>query len=33
MAIAATVFGAAWIGLGLGHLLLVRELDVYGRLA
>jgi phosphatidate cytidylyltransferase len=33
VAIAATVFGAAWIGLGLGHLLLVRELDVYGRLA
>jgi phosphatidate cytidylyltransferase len=33
VAVAATVFGAAWIGLGLGHLLLVRELDVYGRLA
>jgi phosphatidate cytidylyltransferase len=33
VAIAATVFGAAWIGLGLGHLLLVRELDTYGRLA
>jgi phosphatidate cytidylyltransferase len=33
VAIAATVFGAAWIGLGLGHLLLVRELDIYGRLA
>jgi len=33
VAIAATVLGAAWIGLGLGHLLLVRELDVYGRLA
>ena len=32
VAIAATVFGAAWIGLGLGHLLLVRELDTYGRL-
>ena len=33
VAIAATVLGAAWIGLGLGHLLLVRELDIYGRLA
>jgi phosphatidate cytidylyltransferase len=33
VAIAATVLGAAWIGLGLGHLLLVRELDLYGRLA
>ena len=33
VAIAATVLGAAWIGLGLGHLLLVRELDAYGRLA
>ena len=33
VAVAATVFGAAWIGLGLGHLLLVRELDTYGRLA
>jgi phosphatidate cytidylyltransferase len=33
VAIAATVFGTAWIGLGLGHLLLVRELDTYGRLA
>ena len=28
----AEVSGAAWIGLGLGHLLLVRELDTYGRL-
>jgi phosphatidate cytidylyltransferase len=33
VAIATTVFGAAWVGLGLAHLLLVRELDVYGRLA
>jgi phosphatidate cytidylyltransferase len=33
VAIAATVFGAAWIGLGLGHILLIRELDTYGRLA
>ena len=27
VAIATTVFGAAWIGLGLGHLILLRELD------
>jgi phosphatidate cytidylyltransferase len=33
VAIAATVFGAAWVGLGLGHLVLVREFDLYGRLA
>jgi phosphatidate cytidylyltransferase len=33
VAIAATVFAAAWIGLGLGHILLIRELDTYGRLA
>lgn len=33
VAIAATILGAAWIGLGLGHLLLIRELDTYGRLA
>jgi phosphatidate cytidylyltransferase len=33
VAIATTILGAAWIGLGLGHLLLVRELDTYGRLA
>jgi phosphatidate cytidylyltransferase len=33
VAIAATVFGAAWVGLGLAHLVLVRELDTYGRLA
>lgn len=33
VAIAATVFGAAWIGLGLGHILLIRELDTYGRLS
>jgi phosphatidate cytidylyltransferase len=33
VAIAATVFGAAWIGLGLGHILLIREIDTYGRLA
>ena len=27
VAIAATVLGAAWIGLGLGHLLLIRGLE------
>ncbi len=27
---AATVFGAAWIGLGLGHLILLREIDPNG---
>jgi phosphatidate cytidylyltransferase len=33
VAIAATVLGAAWIGLGLGSLLLIRDLETYGRLA
>ncbi|CAN5758735.1 phosphatidate cytidylyltransferase [soil metagenome] len=28
-----TVLGAAWIGLGLGHLLLLRDLPEHGRLA
>ena len=32
-AISATVFGAAWIGLGLGFLLLLRGLTDHGRLA
>jgi phosphatidate cytidylyltransferase len=27
------VFGTAWIGLGLGHVLLVRDLPEHGRLA
>jgi phosphatidate cytidylyltransferase len=27
VAVATTVLGAAWIGLGLGHLVLVRDLD------
>jgi phosphatidate cytidylyltransferase len=31
--IGATVLGAAWIGLGLSFLLLVRELPEHGRLA
>jgi phosphatidate cytidylyltransferase len=33
VAIATTVLGAGWIGLGLGHLLLVRDFDPNGRLA
>jgi phosphatidate cytidylyltransferase len=33
VAIAATVFAAGWIGLGLGHLILIRALDPAGRLA
>lgn len=32
VAIAATVLGATWIGFGLGHLLLLREIHVHGRL-
>lgn len=32
VAIGSTVLGAAWIGFGLGHLLLIRDLD-QGRLA
>ena len=31
--IAATILGAAWIGLGLGHLLLLRDLLDHGGLA
>ena len=30
---AATILGVAWIGLGLGHLLLLRDLPDHGRLA
>jgi phosphatidate cytidylyltransferase len=33
VAVAATVLGAGWIGLGLGHLILIRALDPNGRLA
>jgi phosphatidate cytidylyltransferase len=34
VAIAATVFGAGWVGLGLSHLVLIREFDPdNGRLA
>ena len=32
VAIAATVLGAAWLGFGLGHLLVLREIHVHGRL-
>src|SRR2546423_2435585 len=33
VAIGSTVLGAAWIGLGLGSLLLLRDLPRHGRLA
>jgi phosphatidate cytidylyltransferase len=33
VAIASTVLGAGWIGLGLGHLILIRGLQENGRLA
>jgi phosphatidate cytidylyltransferase len=33
VAIATTVLGACWIGLGLGHLVLIRGLETNGRLA
>lgn len=33
VAVAATVLGAAWIGLGLAHMILIRELDEHGVLA
>jgi phosphatidate cytidylyltransferase len=33
IAIASTVLGAAWIGLGLSHVLLLRAIPVNGRLA
>ena len=32
VAIATTLLGAAWIGLGLGHLVLLRDLEPDGRL-
>jgi len=32
VAIATTMLGAAWIGLGLGHLVLLRDLEPDGRL-
>jgi phosphatidate cytidylyltransferase len=33
VAVSATVFGAAWIGFGLGHLILLRDLHTHARLA
>jgi phosphatidate cytidylyltransferase len=33
VAVGVTVLGAAWIGLGLGYLVLLRELPDHGRLA
>jgi phosphatidate cytidylyltransferase len=33
IAIASTVLGATWIGLGLGHLLLLRDIPEDGKLA
>ena len=33
VAIASTVLGAAWVGLGLAHALLIREIPDNGRLA
>jgi phosphatidate cytidylyltransferase len=32
VAIGTTVLGASWIGFGLGHLLLLREVEPHGRL-
>jgi phosphatidate cytidylyltransferase len=33
VSVGATVLGAGWVGLGLGHLLLVREIPDHARLA
>jgi phosphatidate cytidylyltransferase len=33
VAVGTTVLGAAWIGLGLGHILLIRDITEHGRLA
>jgi phosphatidate cytidylyltransferase len=33
VAVSATVLGAAWIGLGLAHVVLVRAISEHGRLA
>ncbi len=33
IAIASTILAAAWIGLGLGHVLLIRDIPDHGRLA
>ena len=33
VSVAATVLGAAWIGLGLAHMILIREIPEHGTLA
>ena len=33
VSIAATILGAAWIGLGLAHMILIREIPEHGALA
>jgi phosphatidate cytidylyltransferase len=33
VALSSTVLGAAWVGLGLGFVVLIREIPVHGRLA
>jgi phosphatidate cytidylyltransferase len=33
VSVAVTTLGSAWIGLGLGYVLLVRDIDEHGRLA
>jgi phosphatidate cytidylyltransferase len=33
VAVGTTVLGAAWVGLGLGTLILIRDLEEHGRLA
>jgi phosphatidate cytidylyltransferase len=33
VSVAATVLGAAWVGLGLAHVVLIRDLPDHGRLA
>src|SRR5207247_8551457 len=33
VAVGSTVLGAGWIGLGLGHLILLRGLPAHGQLA
>jgi phosphatidate cytidylyltransferase len=33
VSVATTMFGAAWVGLGLAHLLLLRDIPEHGRLA
>jgi phosphatidate cytidylyltransferase len=33
VSVSVTVIGAAWVGLGLAHVLLIRDIDEHGRLA